>query len=92
VLAKSLPELTAVVRARKPRRLPVVLSGEEVARLLDYLEGSPFLVASLLYGSGLRLLEALRLRLKDLDLARRELTIREAKGRRDRGSGPGRDT
>ena len=63
-----------------------MLSREEVERLLSRLEGSPGLVASILYGSGLRLLEALQLRVKDLDFARGELTIREAKGGRDRVS------
>jgi integron integrase len=86
VLERPLLELDGVVRARKPRKLPVVLSGEEVTRLLDCLNGSPRLVASLLYGSGLRLREALRLRVKDLDFARCEIVIREAKGRRDRVS------
>ena len=62
VLGRPLGELAGVVRARKPRRLPVVLSREEVERLLSRLEGSPCLVASILYGSGLRLLEALQLR------------------------------
>ena len=86
VLGRPLGELAGVVRARKARKLPVVLSREEVERLLIRLEGSPRLVASLLYGSGLRLLEALQLRVKDLDFARGELTIREAKGGRDRVS------
>lgn len=86
VLGRPLGELAGVVRARKPRKLPVVLSREEVERLLMRLEGSPHLVASLLYGSGLRLLEALQLRVKDLDFVRGELTIREAKGGRDRVS------
>jgi integron integrase len=86
VLGRPLGELAGVVRARKARKLPVVLSREEVERLLIRLEGSPRLVDSLLYGSGLRLLEALQLRVKDLDFARGELTIREAKGGRDRVS------
>lgn len=63
-----------------------MLSSEEVVRLLAGLDGSPKLVASLLYGSGLRLLEALRLRVKDVDFARRELLVREGKGTRDRVS------
>ena len=62
----------------------MVLSGPEVRRLLAKLEGEPRLVASLLYGSGLRLLEALTLRLKDVDFAARELRLRRAKGQRDR--------
>jgi integron integrase len=84
VLDRPLAELGGIVRARKPRRLPVVLSPAEVSRLLDRLSGSPRLVASLLYGSGLRLLEALQLRVKDIDLARSEVLVREGKGRRDR--------
>lgn len=86
VLGRPLGELAGVVRARKPRRLPVVLSRDEIERLLSRLEGRERLVASILYGSGLRLLEALRLRVKDLDFGRGELTIREAKGGRDRVS------
>jgi integrase len=70
VLERPLGELDGVVRARKPRRLPVVLSREEVKRLLSRLEGSERLVASILYGSGLRLLEALQLRVKDVDFGR----------------------
>jgi len=86
VLERPLPELANLVRAKKHRRLPVVLSPEEVARLLACLDGSPRLVASLLYGSGLRLLEALRLRVKEVDIARRALGVREGKGARDRVS------
>jgi integron integrase len=85
VLGMALPDLEGLVRARRPTRLPVVLSGPEVRRLLAQLEGEPRLVASLLYGSGLRLLEALTLRVKDVDFAARELRLRRAKGQRDRG-------
>ena len=77
-------DLGAVARARRPRRLPTVLSREEVGRLLAALAGEEALVGKLLYGSGLRLLEALRLRVKDLDLDRRELTVRSGKGDKDR--------
>ena len=84
VLDRPLAELAGVVRARKPRKLPVVLSEEEVSRVLSRLSGSRQIVASLLYGSGLRLREALELRIKDLDFARGELIVREGKGRRDR--------
>ncbi len=77
-------QLEGLVRARAPRRLPVVLSREEVRRLLAALEGTPKLLASLMYGSGLRLLEALRLRVKDVDVERRELLVRDGKGRKDR--------
>jgi integron integrase len=84
VLGQALPDLEGLVRARRPQRLPVVLSVAEVRRLLAELEGEPRLVASLLYGAGLRLLEALTLRVKDVDFAGRELRLRRAKGRRDR--------
>jgi integron integrase len=77
-------ELQGLVRARAPRRLPVVLSRDEVRRLLATLDGTPKLLASLMYGSGLRLLEALQLRVKDVDVARRELVVRDGKGRKDR--------
>ncbi len=84
VLKRDLGELDGVVRARKPTRLPVVLTPREVRAVLVRLEEPYRLVAELLYGSGLRLLEALRLRIKDVDLARRELRLRDVKGRRDR--------
>ena len=69
--------LDGVVRARTRQRLPVVLSEAEVRAVRERLEGAPALVVGLLYGSGLRLMEALRLRVKDLDFARRELTVRD---------------
>ncbi len=77
-------ELDGVVRARTRRRLPVVLSEAEVRAVRERLEGEPALVVGLLYGSGLRLMEALRLRVKDLDFQRRELTVRDGKGGKDR--------
>jgi integron integrase len=84
VLERAELELEDLVRARRPVLLPVVLSPDEVRALLGALSGEPKLVASLLYGAGLRLLEALRLRAKDLDLARGELVVRDGKGRKDR--------
>ncbi len=84
VLEIELPWLDNVTRAARPKRLPVVLSRPEVAALLTQLSGTPWLVASLLYGSGLRLTEGLRLRVKDLALERGELIVREAKGGKDR--------
>jgi integron integrase len=84
VLGAKLGWLEGVERARRPKRLPVVLTAAEVAAVLARLDGTPWLVASLLYGSGLRLLEGLRLRVKDVDLARRELRVRSGKGDRDR--------
>jgi site-specific recombinase XerD len=77
-------DLEGVVRARKPQRLPVVLTEEEVRLVMQRLEGSEALVAGLLYGSGLRLMEALRLRVHDLDFNRQELTVRNGKGGKDR--------
>jgi integron integrase len=83
-LLKQDLDLEGVVRARKPRRLPVMLTEEEVRSVLQRLEGSDALVAGLLYGSGLRLMEALRLRVHDLDFNRQELTVRNGKGGNDR--------
>jgi integron integrase len=77
-------DLEGVVRARTRQRVPVVLSEAEAREVRGRLEGEPALVAGLLYGSGLRLMEALRLRVKDLDFERREITVRDAKGRKDR--------
>ena len=76
--------LDGVVRARTRRRLPVVLTPEEVREVLQRLDGSEALVAGLLYGSGLRLMEALRLRVQDLDFSRQELLVRDGKGGKDR--------
>ena len=84
VLGRDVPQLDELVRARKPRRLPVVLTAPEVRAVLARLDGVPWLVASLLYGSGMRLLEALTLRVKDLDFAAHEIRIRDGKGRKDR--------
>jgi integron integrase len=84
VLGTDAPVLSAIVRARKPRRLPVVLTQDEVRALLDQLHGAPWLVAAILYGAGLRLLECLTLRVKDLDFETREIRVRDGKGRRDR--------
>ena len=84
VLAVDLPWLDEVVRAKRPQRLPTVLTPEEVALMLGQLEGVHALMGMLLYGTGIRLMECLRLRVKDVDLARREVTIREGKGNKDR--------
>ncbi len=72
------------MQARVSRRLPVVLTTREVKALLDELDGTMWLVASLLYGTGMRLLEGLRLRTKDVDFSRREIVVREGKGNKDR--------
>jgi integron integrase len=84
VLEIELPWLENVTRARRPKRLPVVLSAAEVRSVLAELDGSAWLFANLLYGSGLRLMEALRLRVKDLLIDRGELVVRDAKGGKDR--------
>lgn len=84
VLGQDLPWMENVIRAKRPKRLPVVLSVAEVTQLLALMDGRYGLVARLLYGSGLRLREGLRLRIKDLDFARGEITVRDGKGGKDR--------
>ncbi len=84
VLRVPLDKLGDFTRAKRPQRLPNVLSVPEVAALLEELEGTPQLMASVLYGSGLRLLECCRLRVKDLDLDRLEIQVRAGKGNKDR--------
>ncbi len=85
VLDRPVGSLDRLVRARKARHLPVVLTRREVEALLAEIHGTHHLVASLLYGSGLRLFEGLELRVKDIDFERLEITVREGKGRKDRG-------
>lgn len=84
VIGRELEKLADVVRARRPVRIPVVLTVDEAERVLAELSGEFRTVALLLWGGGLRLLEALRLRVQDVDFDRRELRIRDGKGRRDR--------
>jgi integron integrase len=84
VLEQELPWLGNVVRAKSPHRLPVVLTRTEVQQVLARLNGTAWLIASMLYGAGLRISECLQLRIKDLELPRRELLIRDAKGQKDR--------
>jgi integron integrase len=84
VLARDLDRIEGVVRAKKPVRLPAVLTREEVRKLFGAMTGSPRLVALLLYGGGLRLLEALRLRVQDLDFENHQIAIRDGKGQKDR--------
>ena len=84
VLEQPLDRIEGVVRARRPKRLPVVLTVDEVSRVMAHLSGDKWLIVMLLYGGGLRLLEALRLRVKDLDFERSEITVREGKGDKDR--------
>jgi integron integrase len=84
VLGMGLPWLDEVIAAKTPRRLPVVLTQTEVRRLLDATSGTMGLMVSLLYGTGMRLLEGLRLRVKDVEFVRREIIVREGKGNKDR--------
>jgi integron integrase len=84
VLETDLPPLSGVVRAKRPERLPVVFSREEVRAVLAEMNGTHLLMASLLYGAGLRLLECLRLRVKDLDFSAGQLLVRDGKGAKDR--------
>jgi integron integrase len=84
VLGMDLPWLDNVTQAKVPKRLPVVLTQAEVQAILNRLDGTMWLIASLLYGSGLRIMETLRLRVKDIDFARREILVREGKGFKDR--------
>lgn len=84
VLGRRLEGLEEGVRAKRPARLPVVLSRDEVRGILDRLGGVPWLMAALIYGSGLRLLECARLRVKDLDFSKGEILVRDGKGRKDR--------
>jgi hypothetical protein len=81
---QPLERIEGVVRARRPKRLPVVLTVDEVSRVVAHLSGDKWLIAMLMYGAGLRLLEALRLRVKDLDFQRGEITVRQGKGDKDR--------
>ena len=83
-LEQPLGDLGSFIRAKRPQRLPVVLTRGEVLRLLDHLEGTYRLMASLLYGTGMRLMECLRLRVKDVDFAYRQIVVRDGKGQKDR--------
>ncbi len=84
VLDIELPWLSDIDRAKRPRRLPVVLTAEEVRRVLGEVAGTRWLMLSLLYGSGMRLMECLRLRVKDIDFGYHQITVRCGKGNKDR--------
>lgn len=86
VLELDLPWLEGMVRAKRPVRLPVVLSESEVRALLAELEGTRWLMASLLYGAGLRLRECLKLRVKDIDFSYHQIMVRDGKGGKDRST------
>ena len=84
VLNQELEWLDDVVRAKRPARLPVVLSREQVVQLLDLMTGDNALLARLLYGTGMRIMEAVRLRVQDVDFERKEIVVRSGKGNKDR--------
>ncbi len=84
VLGVELPWLDGISRPRQVKRLPVVLSADEVKRIFRFMEGEHLLMAKLLYGTGLRIMEAMRLRVKDIDFTRNTIIVREAKGNKDR--------
>lgn len=84
VLHIDLPYIEDIERAKRSQRVPVVFTRSEAQAILGYLEGTHHLIASLLYGSGLRVMECLRLRVKDLDFEYRQITVRDGKGSRDR--------
>jgi len=84
VLGVDLPWLEGIVSAKASKRLPVVLTQREAGELLQYLNGTMWLIVALLYGTGMRLLEGLRLRVKDVEFERREIIVREGKGNKDR--------
>ena len=83
-LGVDLPWLENIVRARTPVRIPVVLSHQEVQKLLTHLDGQHHLIAQLMYGAGLRLMETLRLRVKDVDFEYSQIVVRDGKGKKDR--------
>lgn len=84
VIGREVGDLGEVIRARKPKRLPVVMTREEVKSVLQQLQGDKWLMASLMYGAGLRLMECLRLRVQDIDFSRSEIVVRDGKGAKDR--------
>ncbi len=84
VLDKDVGHFDGLVRAKRPKRLPVVLTRAEVRAVLAELEGIHKLVGTLLYGTGMRIMECLRLRVQDVDFERREITVRDGKGKKDR--------
>ena len=84
ILKQDLPWMDKIVRAKRSRRIPVVLSMDELQRLLMMMDGQSWLMAALMYGTGMRLMECVRLRIKDLDFDRKEILVRDGKGAKDR--------
>jgi integrase len=84
VMHKKIGLIDGVIRAKRPQRLPVVLTKDEVKKAIDHMNGLPRLMTILLYGAGLRLMECCRLRIKDIDFVRNEIVVRSGKGNKDR--------
>ena len=84
VLKQTIGSIDDVVHAKQPHRIPVVLTQDEVRAVLAHLSGTTWIMATLLYGAGLRLLECLRLRMKDVDFTYNHIVVRDGKGRKDR--------
>ena len=84
VLKQELGQIEGVERAKRPARLPLVLTRTEVKAVLSHLKDTEWLMASLLYGAGLRLMECLRLRVKDIDFGYHQMVVRDGKGQKDR--------
>jgi len=84
VIGREVGDLGEVIRARKPTRLPVVMTRDEVKAVMANLTGDKWLMAALVYGAGLRLMECLRLRVQDIDFSRNEILVRDGKGAKDR--------
>jgi integron integrase len=84
IVKQPVGDLDGIVRAKRPQRLPVVLTHDEVAALLQRLQGTHGLMAALLYGTGMRLMECIRVRVKDIDFAYRQIVVRNGKGQKDR--------
>ena len=84
VIGREIGDLGNVIRARRPKRIPVVMTREEVKAVLGRLNGDKWLMASLMYGAGLRLMECLRLRVQDIDFATNQIAVRDGKGEKDR--------
>lgn len=84
VLNTQIDRLPAVTSAKRPKKLPVVFTPKEIIRILDNLQGTHWLMASIMYGSGLRLMECLRLRVQDIDFHYKNITVRDGKGQKDR--------
>lgn len=84
VIGRELEGLSDLIRAKRPQRLPAVLSPTEISRILRYLHGLPYLAVAVMYGSGLRLMECMELRVQDIDFEQGQIHVRNGKGQKDR--------